>query len=142
MAISNRRLVTLQNGSVTFRWKDYAQRNKPAMMTLQATEFIRRFLLHVLPKGLVRIRHFGFLANRCRRKNISLCRKLLDVARQLQPQGSTRRDDALAVQQGSQRCPLCKTGRLRRVEVLPPQAPALPEGGSRVLVAILKANTS
>ena len=89
VAISNRRLVTLQNGSVTFRWKDYAQRNKPAMMTLQATEFIRRFLLHVLPKGLVRIRHFGFLANRCRRKNISLCRKLLDVARQLQPQGST-----------------------------------------------------
>ncbi len=142
VAISNRRLVTLQDGSVTFRWKDYAQGNKPAMMTLQATEFIRRFLLHVLPKGLVRIRHFGFLANRGRRQNISLCRKLLDVARPLQPRGSTRRDDALAVQQGSLRCPLCKMGRLRRVEVLPPQAPALPGCGSRVLVAVLETNTS
>ena len=50
------------------------------MMTLQATEFIRRFLLHVLPKGLVRIRHFGFLANRCRRQKISQWRKLLNVA--------------------------------------------------------------
>src|SRR5437763_5164445 len=59
VAISNRRLVALQNGSVTFRWKDYAHGNQPAMMTLQANEFIRRFLLHVLPKGLVRIRHFG-----------------------------------------------------------------------------------
>ena len=73
VAISNRRLVAIHNGSVTFRWKDYAHGNQPAMMTLQATEFIRRFLLHVLPKGLVRIRHFGFLANRCRRQKISLC---------------------------------------------------------------------
>ena len=80
VAISNRRLVVLQNGSVTFRWKNYAQRNQPAMMTLPATEFIRRFLLHVLPKGLVRIRHYGFLANRCRRQKISQCRKLLEAA--------------------------------------------------------------
>jgi hypothetical protein len=63
VAISNRRLVALQNGFVTFRWKDYAQNNQPALMTLPATEFIRRFLLHILPRGLVRIRHFGFLAN-------------------------------------------------------------------------------
>jgi len=70
VAISNRRLVALHNGSVTFRWKDYAKQNQPALMTLDATEFIRRFLLHVLPKGLVRIRHFGFLANRCRHQKI------------------------------------------------------------------------
>jgi putative transposase/transposase-like zinc-binding protein len=142
VAISNRRLVALQNGSVTFRWKDYTQGNKPAMMTLQATEFIRRFLLHVLPKGLVRIRHFGFFANRCRRQNISLCRKLLDVAQRIQPQGSTPRDDAFAVQQESQRCPVCKTGRLQRVEVLPPQAPALPGCGSRLFAVVLETNTS
>jgi len=143
VAISNRRLVALQNGLVTFRWKDYAQGNKPAMMTLQATEFIRRFLLHVLPKGLVRIRHVGFLANRCRRQNISLCRKLLDVTQPIQPQGSSVRcDDALAVQQESQRCPVCKTGRLRRVEVLPPQAPALPDCSSRSFAVVLKTNTS
>ena len=102
VAISNRRLVALQNGSVTFRWKDYAHGNQPAMMTLQATEFIRRFLLHVLPKGLVRIRHFGFLANRCRRQKISLCRKLLDVALPTKPQGSNPRDDSLHDRAGSQ----------------------------------------
>jgi putative transposase/transposase-like zinc-binding protein len=141
VAISNRRLVTLQNGSVTFRWKDYAQGNKPAMMTLQATEFIRRFLLHVLPRGLVRIRHFGFLANRCRRQNILLCRKLLEVTRPIRAQGSTRCDEALAVQQESQRCPLCKAGCLRPVEVLPPQAP-LPGCGSRLFVLVFETNTS
>jgi hypothetical protein len=73
VAISNRRLLALQNGFVTFRWKDYAQGNQPALMTLPTTEFIRRFLLHILPRDLVRIRHFGFLANRCRRAKITLC---------------------------------------------------------------------
>jgi hypothetical protein len=66
VAISNRRLVALRNGSVTFRWKDYAQQNRAALMTLQATEFIRRFLLHVLPKGLVRIRHTARAPRQCR----------------------------------------------------------------------------
>jgi hypothetical protein len=141
VAISNRRLLTLQNGAVTFRWKDYAQGNKPAVMTLQATEFIRRFLLHVLPKSLVRIRHFGFLANRYRRQNILQCRKLLEVARPIRPQRSTRGDDAPAVQHESQRCPLCKVGRLRLVEILPPQA-VLPGCGSRLVVAVVETNTS
>src|SRR6201993_1030705 len=80
VAISNRRLVALDDSCVAFRWKDYAKQNQPSMMTLPVTEFIRRFLLHVLPKGLVRIRHFGFLANRCRHQKISLCLRLLDVA--------------------------------------------------------------
>src|ERR1700730_18055517 len=126
VAISSRRLVALQNGSVTFRWKDYAHGNQPAMMTLQATEFIRRFLLHVLPKGLVRIRHFGFLANRCRRQKISLCRKLLDVALPTKPQASNPRDDSLTTEQEAKpidRCPVCKVGRLRLVEILLPEAP-------------------
>lgn len=145
VAISNRRLVALQNGSVTFRWKDYAGGNKPAMMTLPAAEFIRRFLLHVLPKGLVRIRHFGFLANRCRRQKISLCRKLLDIALPIKLQGANQRDDALVAQQESKpidRCPQCKVGRLRRVETLAPQAPAMPGCGSRLVAAVLEPNTS
>lgn len=145
VAISNRRLVALQNGSVTFRWKDYARGNKPAMMTLPAAEFIRRFLLHVLPKGLVRIRHFGFLANRCRRQKISLCRKLLDIALPIKLQGANQRDDALVAQQESKpidRCPQCKVGRLRRVETLAPQAPAVPGCGSWLIAAVLEPNTS
>jgi Putative transposase/Transposase zinc-binding domain len=77
VAISNHRLVAFQNGQVTFRWKDYAHGNKKRKMTLTADEFLRRFLLHVLPKGFVRIRFFGFLANRRRASLLPLCRQLL-----------------------------------------------------------------
>ena len=80
VAISNQRLISLQQGQVTFRWKDYARGNQPRTMTLEATEFIRRFLLHVLPRGFVKIRHFGFLSNRCRQENILLSRQLLAEA--------------------------------------------------------------
>jgi predicted Zn-ribbon and HTH transcriptional regulator len=65
VAISNHRLIAFENDQVTFRWKDYAHGNKKRKMTLAADEFLRRFLLHVLPRGFVRIRFFGFLANRC-----------------------------------------------------------------------------
>ena len=145
VAISNRRLVGLRNGSVTFHWKDYAHGNQPAMMTLQATEFIRRFLLHVLPKGLVRIRHFGFLANRCRRQKISLCRRLLNVALPIKPQGSNPRDVSRAAEEESKpidRCPVCRVGRLRLVEILLAQAPAVAERVSRLVVAPLETDTS
>ncbi len=77
VAISNHRLLAFENGNVTFRWKDYAHGNKKRKMTLAADEFLRRFLLHVLPRGFVRIRHFGFLANRTRATLIPLCRRLL-----------------------------------------------------------------
>jgi hypothetical protein len=77
VAIANQRLVALQDGHVSFRWKDYTHASQPAIMTLQATEFIRRFMLHVLPRGFVKIRHFGFLANRGREDHIRLCRTLL-----------------------------------------------------------------
>jgi Putative transposase/Transposase zinc-binding domain len=145
VAISNRRLVALQNGLVTFRWKDYAHGNQPAMMTLQATEFIRRFLLHVLPKGLVRIRHFGFLANRCRRQKISLCRRLLSVAVPIKPQGCNPAEDSPAAEQEAKpidRCPLCKVGRLSPVELLLPQATMAAGLVSRLAVAVVEMDTS
>jgi Putative transposase/Transposase zinc-binding domain len=86
VAISNHRLVSSAEDQVTFRWKDYAHRNKQRKMTLSTDEFLRRFLLHVLPRGFVRIRHFGFLAARHRRNLIPLCRTLLQ---QRQPPSST-----------------------------------------------------
>jgi Putative transposase len=144
VAISNRRLVALQNGLVTFRWKDYAKQNQPVMMTLHATEFIRRFLLHVLPKGLVRIRHFGFLANRRRRQNISLCRGLLDVALPSKPHGLNRGQDSPVVEQTTTpllRCPVCRVGCLRPVEPLRPQGPVITEF-TRFVVAAPETNTS
>ena len=77
VAISNRRLLSMEDGRVTFEWKDYAAGNQTKTMTLEAVEFIRRFLLHVLPSGFVHIRHFGFLANRKRKEKLALCRSLL-----------------------------------------------------------------
>lgn len=77
VAISNHRLVAFGDGKVTFRWKDYAHGSKSHLMTLSAEEFLRRFLLHVLPRGFVRIRFFGLLANRRRTALLPVCRKLL-----------------------------------------------------------------
>jgi hypothetical protein len=77
VAISNHRLLAFDGEHVTFRWRDYAHGNKSRVMTLHATEFLRRFFLHVLPKGFVRIRHFGYLANRSRTTQLALCRQLL-----------------------------------------------------------------
>ncbi len=79
VAISNHRLLSFDGERVAFRWKDYAHGSKQRKMTLAATEFLRRFFLHVLPKGFVRIRHFGFLANRFRVSRLTLCRQLLAI---------------------------------------------------------------
>jgi len=77
VAISSHRLVAFQNDRVSFRWRDYAHGGKKKVMTVSADEFLRRFLLHVLPKGLVRIRHFGLFANRRRETALARCRELL-----------------------------------------------------------------
>jgi len=77
IAINEKRIVSFQNNMVTFYYTDYRHDGKRKTMTLPAIEFIRRFLLHILPHGFMRIRHFGFFANRDRTKHINLCRKLL-----------------------------------------------------------------
>jgi len=94
---------------------------EPATMTLQAEEFIRRFLLHVLPKRLVGVDHFGFLANRCRRKRVDLCRTLLGP-RPTQPWSLDRDCGSPSEEQASpvDRCPRCKVGSMRPVEILLP----------------------
>ena len=79
VALTNSRLLDIEDGRVRFRWKDYRHHDKTKVMSLEAGEFIRRFLLHVLPSGFHRIRHFGFLANGHRAGNLALCRRLLAV---------------------------------------------------------------
>jgi hypothetical protein len=96
VAISNHRLVAFQNNRVSFLWRDYAHGGKKKLMTISADEFLRRFLLHVLPKGLVRIRHFGLFANRRRSAALQRCRELLDVAPSVEPPEITK-----------PRCPAC-----------------------------------
>jgi hypothetical protein len=127
IAISNHRLVALQDGMVTFRWRDSAHKNKKRLARLQVHEFLRRFLLHVLPKGFVRIRYFGFLAHRKRAKVLPRCLQLLHAATpvvaQVQPSGS---DNTLF------RCPLCQ-GPMLIVERLSPAEARLrsPPGETR-----------
>ena len=75
--MSNDRLVDDRGGRVRFRWKDYADHDRRKVMTLEVDEFLRRFLLHVVPRGFMRIRHFGLLANRTRRRTLTQCRALL-----------------------------------------------------------------
>ncbi len=115
VAISNRRLVSLNDGQVAFRYKDYRRGRRERVMRLEAVEFMRRFLLHVLPKGFVRIRHYGFLANRSRKEKLLRCRKLLGslVQPDAEPASST---DAASIEG---LCPLCHTGRMLIVARLP-----------------------
>ena len=85
VAISNHRLVALSDGKVTFRWKDYAHGSQQKLMTLSVEEFLRRFLLHVLPSGFVRIRFFGFMANRRRASLLPRCESLVGPNLQREP---------------------------------------------------------
>lgn len=115
VAIANGRLVEMQNGQVTFRWRDSADGNQQKSMTLDAVEFIRRYLMHVLPPGFVKIRHFGFLANRSRREALRLCRSLL-------PMPATAPSDSLTATQRravERTCPLCKIGTLHILDWIP-----------------------
>jgi Putative transposase/Transposase zinc-binding domain len=94
VAISNHRLVSLAEGKVTFRWRDSAHHNEQKLLTLALDEFLRRFLLHVLPKGFVRIRNFGFLANRRRATLLPLCFYLLGAAPQIAQDISHSKDSS------------------------------------------------
>ena len=115
VAISNSRILSIDGGKVTFKWKDYAGGNETKTMTLDAVEFIRRFLLHILPAGFVRIRQFGFLANRARGKKLELCRALLGVPSAPANTAVTEKDE----KQERKRCPACKTGQMVLIGIVP-----------------------
>ncbi len=130
VAISNHRLLNLENGKVTFSWKDYARGNQQQAMTLNTDEFIRRFLLHVLPHGFQRLRQFGFLANRRRRQQLALCRKLLAglYAPALTSQPLPHDYQSLyeiVTGQSLKLCPVCRTGTMKLTERLAPLVAAL-----------------
>ena len=128
VAIANSRLVDFSGGSVAFRWKDYRHDSKPKVMRLPVAEFTRRFLLHVLPPGLQRIRHYGLLANRTRDAKLERCRALLGVtapASTEQVPDEDYRDRYLRLTGVSLvDCPACKRGRMVCIETLLPKPPA------------------
>ena len=125
VAISNNRLLNIDSGHVTFRWKDYRD-DRQKTMTLSADEFIRRFLLHALPEGFQRIRYYGFLANRYRQQKLARCRQLLGMVSKEQqpcepqpPEDYRDRYERLTGSSLSQ-CPVCHRGRMVPTETLLP----------------------
>jgi predicted Zn-ribbon and HTH transcriptional regulator len=115
VAISNQRLVSLEDGRVTFRYKAYAEGHKEKTMTLSAEEFLRRFVVHVLPKGFVKIRHFGLLSNRAREERLALSRRLLMVV--LVVTAACQEEGATVEEVRSAACPQCGARRLVRREL-------------------------
>ncbi len=124
VALSNDRLVDHRDGQVRFRWRDYADHDRMKVMTLAVDEFLRRFLLHVVPRGFMRIRHFGLLANRARRRTLAQCRHLLGQPPPAEPQV----ESAAALLHrltgiDLSCCPVCHQGRMQitaRLVATPP----------------------
>ena len=124
VALSNERLLAVADGRVRFRWRDYADGDRVKVMDLDVEEFLRRFLLHVVPDGFVRIRHFGLLANRRRAVALAQCRVLLTHPPPPVERPESVRDLMLRLTGlDIERCPVCQQGLLQQVERLPP-APA------------------
>ncbi|MCI0719827.1 MAG: IS91 family transposase [Acidobacteria bacterium] len=122
VAISNHRLIDIDDGQVQFRWKDYRDNHQQKTMSLSADEFIRRFLLHVLPEGFQRIRYYGFLGNRHRQKKLERCRQLLEMDDQALCAAEPLLDyrDRYEALTGSslRECPVCHKGSMIPVEVM------------------------
>ena len=124
VAISNNRLLDIENDQVRFHWKDYRHGGKVKTMTLSASEFIRRFLLHVLPNGFQRIRYYGFLGNRNRREKLDQCRRLLGMQIPDHNTAPTPEQDYRDRYQdvtgcSLRQCPQCQRGRMVLVAILP-----------------------
>lgn len=125
VAIANHRLLSVANGVVRFEYHDYADPHAHKELSLPATEFLRRFLLHVVPKGFMRIRHYGITANRRREEKLARCRELLGTtpAPPAAPPLPAEADTVAATPEDTTpRCPRCGAP-LRIVEILPPQPP-------------------
>ncbi|MBN4081529.1 IS91 family transposase [bacterium AH-315-C07] len=114
IAISNHRIISIDNNRVSFKYKDYRDKSIPKVMALTAVEFIRRFLLHVLPKGFFKIRYYGLLASRNKKKNLRVCRKLLNAS-PLEKVNDQNWQELLKRLTGFDviKCPVCKKGQMQ-----------------------------
>jgi hypothetical protein len=117
IAVANSRIIALSDTHVTFKWKDYADNNRVKEMTLSTGEFIRRFLLHILPKGFVRIRYYGFLGMRIRKKCLQFCRDQLCTIQEIEEQDTYDYEATITEsikKVSSFKCPHCGCGRMQR----------------------------
>lgn len=122
VAISNHRVTDVGNGKVSFTYRDRRDSDTLKTKTLPAEEFIRRFLLHVLPHGYVRMRHFGFLANRCKKQDLQACRQLLNQSRPTPEIASKTTADRMLELTGLDitKCPCCKKGTMKIIGEIHP----------------------
>src|SRR4030095_93545 len=120
VALSNHRLLALENGQVTFRYKDYTRGHRLRTLTLDAVEFLRRLMLHVPPRGFHKMRHFGFLANRVRQEKLAQCRALLgQVSRPFAYDEATApKTPEVSTGEPGAVCPVCQHGRMHLVQTL------------------------
>ena len=125
IAISNHRIVNIDNGKVAFKWKDYADKNKQKVMIIHAGEFIRRFLLHVLPKAFCKIRYYGIIANRNRKTNLAAVRKQFKVAQPINNYKDESWQELLQRLTGFNvnQCPECKMETMQSISMLQKQVP-------------------
>ena len=125
IAISNHRIVNIDNGKVAFKWKDYADKNKQKVMIIHASEFIRRFLLHVLPKAFCKIRYYGIIANRNRKTNLAAVRKQFKVAQPINNYKDESWQELLQRLTGFNvnQCPECKMETMQSISMLQKQVP-------------------
>jgi hypothetical protein len=138
VAISNSRLLDFEDGFVRFRYKDYAHGNRKRVMSLSAVEFVRRLLLHVLPRGFVRIRHYGLWSNRQRLEDLALCRRLLagDAAPEDEALEPGKSSENLTSMTPYPSCPNCGAARMIVIEEFPPLAAAV-EGIGRAELCVV-----
>ena len=129
VAISNQRLLDLQQDAVSFAYQDYRSRDhhKIRRMTIEADEFIRRFLLHTLPPGFQRIRHYGLFSGRNKKRNLQTCRRLLAIESDLLPSPGQVQQCLQGIMARSTLCPVCHIGQMVRIQTLPrvPDRPQL-----------------
>jgi hypothetical protein len=131
VAISNHRIESVKNGKVSFKYKDYCDENKQKLMILDATEFLRRFCLHILPQRFVKIRHYGFLSSRRKAAELPVLQGKVNETGSTEPLQPTKPKQKLSWQEISRKrlnfdpdvCPCCQKGRMRTIEILPPRSP-------------------
>ncbi len=121
VAISNNRILGEKDGNVSFKWRDYNDGSKQKIMSIEAIEFMRRFLLHILPSGFRKIRHFGIFASRNKNMRLTLCRRLTRTRFVIKPETQDERLSRI-FGPGWNLCPKCKSGHLSREPPLPATA--------------------
>lgn len=118
VAISNKRIASIENDAVSFKWRDYKDNSKHKLMTLSADEFIRRFLIHILPSGFMKIRHYGLLGNRNKTSKLKICKQLTHTPLLIKEKASNLQLIQRLTGRDLSKCPNCGSDKTKRFIIL------------------------